>query len=1094
MKRIVSFILALVMLLGLIPMNVLAVEGNYPAVISGHLQTIPKNVHSNTNIWPLLEPDSEYFYAGTHWGVFDGVVSVTIPISPGDQIYASSFARGIRVTFFDGKGVRVSISSTEIKANFSRDGYITAPEGAVAVNIPMWEDGTEHVLKILTFPRLDCTDHVFLQREVIKQPGLVDPGSERRVCEHCGYSETADIPELMQSDTYAYSCDDGSIVLPYRIYYPSAYGSEHQEMYPVVIFYHGAGSRGADNRAQVLGKTVINRLVERDDCIIIAPQCNTGYQWVNTPWGMGSYDSNAVPRSIYLDASVSLLDTLILTERIHEDQVYAIGLSMGGYAVWNVMMEYPEKFAAVVPICGAGDPSRAGDVAGVAVWAFHGDADPTVPVSGSREMIAAIRDCGNSNVKYTEYPGLAHDSWTKAFAEPELLYCMFAQKKHEHSYENGICIGCGDAVSAILAHIGVSDSMGNTSGTVLEVIDFPALPYCVYETGEGIYGLEDILSTKTDERKAYFVDSQAGSDDNSGTTVDDPFRTLKKALTTAAGQGAEITILNDDAVFFANELYGNYAVNQTTVIRAKTGATILCGIQDAGFTRLEGSANTYVSGDLSGFTIQTSDGVSAVVDTDSRNVDEMGIYRAMLPVGSVEEVETTRGSYCYDADTARMYVNPRYNIASIYPLTATYSFRFNLGKATGDTLLYLENLNVVGNFLLNGRSAADEEDVRKLEFVSNNCTFQHNFLNNCVSVHNFNSSYMVDCRVGYSLLDGYNYHANHLTTAQRLKAIHVEVNCQAENCGYYRMKFGVGSVNNNLSTAHEGINVLRVNFSGHDSYGPQIADVNGCRSVNIDYTISNSYQCTGSAGNFQFTQTSAIRKANITLINCSAYDSRSGELRLYSNVERTTVVGGNLLERNFCKVYGELLTEVQQHTHSYAATVIAPDCTEQGYTAYRCILCDDGYADSYVNALGHSYGAWNVAVAPTCTNAGTERRECLTCDYYESRTVVAWGHAWSDWAVLQEPTYIQPGIQERTCIVCDDREQEELPRLEILYGDANGDDRVNGLDLVVLRQYLAGWDVTINSAAADVTSDRKCNALDLIRLRQHLAGWNVTLG
>ena len=508
-----------------------------------------------------------------------------------------------------------------------------------------------------------------------------------------------------------------------------------------------------------------------------------------------------------------------------------------------------------------------------------------------------------------------------------------------HNFQNGICTGCGEELEPIKSHIGVSNTMGSTSGTHLEVIDFPVLPYSVYEISDGIYGLEDILSTKTEALAAYYVDSKSGSDDNSGTAENAPFRTLKKALTAAAGKAVEITILNENAVFFMDELYGNYAVNHTTVIKAKTGATILGGIRDAGFTLLDGYTNTYVSNSLSGYTIQNGDGVSAVVDTDARNVDEMGIYRALLPVSSVDEVESTKGSYYYDAEVARMYVNPRYNIESVYPLTATYPFRFNLSKAVGDTLLYMENLNVIGGFLLYGRSAACDSDFRNLEFVANNCTFQHNLLNNCVSVNNFNGSYMVDCRVGYSLLDGYNYHAANLTTAQRLNAVHVEVNCQAEYCGYYRMMFGVGVVNNNLSTAHEGINVLRVNFSGHDSYGPQIADVNGCRSVNIDCRISNSYQYKGSAGNFQFTQTSAIRNANITLINCYAYDSRSGELRLYSNVKRTTVVGGNLLESRFYTVIGDLLTEAQEHPHDYTAVVTAPTCAEQGYTTYTCTLC-----------------------------------------------------------------------------------------------------------------------------------------------------------
>ena len=104
------------------------------------------------------------------------------------------------------------------------------------------------------------------------------------------------------------------------------------------------------------------------------------------------------------------------------------------------------------------------------------------------------------------------------------------------------------------------------------------------------------------------------------------------------------------------------------------------------------------------------------------------------------------------------------------------------------------------------------------------------------------------------------------------------------------------------------------------------------------------------------------------------------------------------------------------------------------------------------------------------------------------------GHAWGDWTAVQEPTSTQVGIQERTCTACGKTDQEELPMLEILYGDSNGDGRVNGLDLVVLRQYLAGWSVTIDPTVTDVTDDGKCNALDLIRLRQYLADWDVTLG
>ena len=142
--------------------------------------------------------------------------------------------------------------------------------------------------------------------------------------------------------------------------------------------------------------------------------------------------------------------------------------------------------------------------------------------------------------------------------------------------------------------------------------------------------------------------------------------------------------------------------------------------------------------------------------------------------------------------------------------------------------------------------------------------------------------------------------------------------------------------------------------------------------------------------------------------------------------------------------------------------------------------------------MGHDYKT--VVTVPTCTDRGYTTRTCHCGESFVDSYVEPTGHAWGDWVVMKEPTNVHSGIQERTCAVCGEREQEELPRLEILYGDANGDGRINALDLILMRQHLAGWDVTIDSTAADVSGDGKCNALDLIRLRQYLAGWDVTLG
>ncbi|MBQ9794955.1 MAG: prolyl oligopeptidase family serine peptidase, partial [Clostridia bacterium] len=437
-----------------------ALQEAYPSILHGHLQAVPDGVYAHTNLWPLLQPENGYFYAGTHWGVLDDVISVTIPITSGDQIFASSFKRGIRITFFDENGILYSMSSEEVKAEYQANRYITVPDGAIAVNLPMWSPDDDNTLRILTLERIDCPSHVFGSLETIEKPSLLDPGEAIRYCENCGYEELVKLPELMSANTYVYQNDSTSVDLPYRIYYPSTY--EDGAQYPIVLFYHGAGSRGTDNRSQVANKAILDRLVELDNCVIVAPQCDSNHQWVNTPWGNGSYNSLQIESSIFLDASVALLDEIIAGENIDTQRVYAIGLSMGGYATWNVAMEHPEKFAAIVPICGAGDPARAKELLGVAIWAFHGSADTTVPVTGSQEMIAAIRALGGVEVKYTEYAGVGHSSWVNAFGEPELTNWLFSQKKHIHSYtaivtkptctEKGYttyaCTACGDCYVA----------------------------------------------------------------------------------------------------------------------------------------------------------------------------------------------------------------------------------------------------------------------------------------------------------------------------------------------------------------------------------------------------------------------------------------------------------------------------------------------------------------------------------------------------------------------------------------------------------------------------------------------------------------------
>ena len=273
-----------------------------------------------------------------------------------------------------------------------------------------------------------CLEHVFTREEIITEPGLVRPGKAVRTCERCGYTEKVILPEFMQAGQFSYSDGSRTISLPYRIYYPTDSQNSGQT-YPLVLYYHGAGEVGTDNTVHVNRNALIERLVALNQAIVLAPQCREGYKWVNTPWSDGSYDSTSIKPSLYLDASIALLYEIIRSGAVDESRVYAAGISMGGYATWNVMMEHPEVFAAVIPICGAADPERAAEVLDVAVWAFHGENDRTVPVSGSREMIEAIRDLGGTKVRYTEYEGKGHNCWQDAFAEPELTDWLFSQRK-----------------------------------------------------------------------------------------------------------------------------------------------------------------------------------------------------------------------------------------------------------------------------------------------------------------------------------------------------------------------------------------------------------------------------------------------------------------------------------------------------------------------------------------------------------------------------------------------------------------------------------------------------------------------------------------
>ncbi len=232
---------------------------------------------------------------------------------------------------------------------------------------------------------------------------------------------------------------NGSDTLPYNILEPYGYlrsfqkGQEKfipKKGFPLIIFLHGAGERGTDNEKQIIHikELFVNKSnYMQYKAFVVAPQCPEEKKWVEVDW---SAQSHTLPKSPSwaMTNLISLLSELIKTYPIDTNRIYITGVSMGGYGTWDLISRKPELFAAAIPICGGGDEKMAKKIKDIPIWAFHGSSDKVVPVSRSRNMIKAIRNAGGTP-KYTEYKGVGHGSWFKAYKEKGLLEWLFEKKK-----------------------------------------------------------------------------------------------------------------------------------------------------------------------------------------------------------------------------------------------------------------------------------------------------------------------------------------------------------------------------------------------------------------------------------------------------------------------------------------------------------------------------------------------------------------------------------------------------------------------------------------------------------------------------------------
>lgn len=224
----------------------------------------------------------------------------------------------------------------------------------------------------------------------------------------------------------------------YQVYVPADYSPARR--WPVVLFLHGSGERGTDGIIQTsigLGDG-IRRHAGLWPAIVVFPQAPPDHRWHG--------------RVAHL--ALATLDRTVREFRTDPDRVYLVGLSAGGNGVWNLAYRTPERFAALVAVCGWVQPTAerreailppdsgvpysviARRIRSLPVWIWHGGADSVVPVEESRRMAEALRAAG-ADVTYTELPGVGHESWIEAFDSPDLPRWLLDRTRRSASARGG---------------------------------------------------------------------------------------------------------------------------------------------------------------------------------------------------------------------------------------------------------------------------------------------------------------------------------------------------------------------------------------------------------------------------------------------------------------------------------------------------------------------------------------------------------------------------------------------------------------------------------------------------------------------------------
>jgi poly(3-hydroxybutyrate) depolymerase len=209
-------------------------------------------------------------------------------------------------------------------------------------------------------------------------------------------------------------CQD--VTLRHLLSLPQGYDDDPGRAWPLILFLHGSGERGNElDRVKVNGLPKELAVGREVPAIVLSPQCPADARW----------DSELMVAG--LDA---LLDDALARYRVDPRRVYVTGLSMGGFGTWALAAAHPERFAAIAPVCGGGDPDLAVRLRRVPIWAFHGAKDAIVPLAAMQTMTDAMARV-HGDMRTTTYPDAGHDSWSTTYADPDLYTWLLQYEKTE---------------------------------------------------------------------------------------------------------------------------------------------------------------------------------------------------------------------------------------------------------------------------------------------------------------------------------------------------------------------------------------------------------------------------------------------------------------------------------------------------------------------------------------------------------------------------------------------------------------------------------------------------------------------------------------